>query len=46
MNSGVITSILGVSGLELHSRSAEPVTFFGAQSPLGRHSSCLGGHKQ
>ena len=42
-NSGVIISILGVSGLELHFSSTEPVTFFGAQSSLGGHSSCLGG---
>ena len=35
-NSGVITRILGVSGIELHSRGTEPVTFFGAQSLLGR----------
>ena len=34
-NSEVITSILGVSGLELHSSGNEPVTFFGAQSSLG-----------
>ena len=31
-NSGMITSIFGVSGLELHSNGTEPVTFFGAQS--------------
>ena len=29
-NFGVTTSILGVSGLELHSSGTEPVTFFGA----------------
>ena len=34
-NSGMITSILGVSGLELHCSGTEPVTFFGAQSSLG-----------
>ena len=37
-NSGVITSILGVSGLELHFSVTEPVTFFWAQSSLGGHS--------
>ena len=42
-NSGVITSILRVSGLELHFSGTEPVTFFGAQSSLGGHNSCLGG---
>ena len=42
-NSRVITSILGVSGLELHSSDTEPVTFFWAQSSLGGHNSCLGG---
>ena len=36
-------SILGVSGLELHSSGIEPVTFFGAQSSLGGHNSRLGG---
>ena len=41
-NSGVITSILGASGLELHFSGTEHVTFFGAQSSLGGHSSCLG----
>ena len=35
INSGVITSILGVSGLELHSSSTKPVDFFRAQSCLG-----------
>ena len=34
-NSGVITSILGVSDLELHFSGTEPVTFFGAQFSLG-----------
>ena len=43
-NSGVTTSILKVSGLELHSSGTEPVTFFGAQSSLGGHDSLLGGH--
>ena len=42
-NSGVTTIILRVSGLELHSSGTEPVTFFGAQSSLGGHNSCLGG---
>ena len=43
-NSGVITStILGVSGLELHFSDTQPVIFFGAQVLLGGHSSCLGG---
>ena len=34
-NSGVITSILGVSDLELHFSGTELVTFFGVQSSLG-----------
>ena len=38
-----MTSILGVSGLKLHSCGTEPVTFFGAQSSLGGHNSRLGG---
>ena len=43
-NSGVTTSILRVSGLELYSSSTEPVTFFGAKSSLGGgHNSRLGG---
>ena len=50
-NSGVINSILGVSGLELLSSSIKPVNFFGAQSSLkgaqlsfeGETSSDLGG---
>ena len=42
-NSGVITSILGVSGLELHFSGTEPVTFFWEQFSLGGHNSCLGG---
>ena len=33
-NSGVITSILGVSGVELHSSGTKPVTFFRTQSSL------------
>ena len=41
-NSGVITSILGVSGLELHFSGTEPVTFSGTQFSLGGHNSCLG----
>ena len=35
-NSGVTTSILGVSGLKLQSSSTKPVNFFEAQSSLGR----------
>ena len=35
MNSRVITSTLGISGLELHYSGSEPVTFFGSQSSLG-----------
>ena len=35
VNSGVITSILGVLGLELHPSSTEPVNFFATQSSLG-----------
>ena len=42
-NSRVITSILGVSGLELHFSFTEPLNFFGAQSSLGGHDSRLGG---
>ena len=42
-NSGVITSILGVLGLELHCSGTESVTFFWAQSLLVGHNSCLGG---
>ena len=34
-NFAVITSILGVSGLELHFSSTKPVTIFGVQSSLG-----------
>ena len=45
-NSGVITNILGVSGLELHSSSTEPVNFIGAQSLLGEAQFLFGGHKQ
>ena len=41
-NSGVITSILGVSGLEGHFSGTEFVIFLGAQSSLGGYSSCLG----
>ena len=40
-NSGVITSILGVAGPELHSCSTEPVNFFGAQFSLGRGGTIL-----
>ena len=43
MNSGVITGIFGILGLELHFSGTEPVTFFWAQPSLGEHNSCLGG---
>ena len=43
MNSGVITSILGVLGFELHSSGTEPVTFFGTQSSLGEEQFSFGG---
>ena len=43
-NSGVITSILGVSGLKLHSSRTEPVNFFLGTILAGGHNSCLGGH--
>ena len=39
----VITSILAVTGLELHSSCTEPVNFFWAQSTLGGYNSRLGG---
>ena len=42
-NSGVITSILGVSGLELHFSGTEPVTFFGAQILFGGLKQWFGG---
>ena len=45
-NSRAVNTILGVLGLDLHSSSPEPVTFFGAQSSLGGHNFRLGGHKQ
>ena len=45
-NSRVITSILEVSGLELHSSGTEPVTFFGGQFSLGGAQFSFGGHKQ
>ena len=45
-NSGVITSILGVSGPELHSSSTEPINFFGPQSSLGGAQFLFEGHKQ
>ena len=35
MNSGIITSIFGVSGIELLSIGTKPITFIGAQSSLG-----------
>ena len=42
-NSGVITSILGVSGLKLHSSDTEPVTFFGTQLSLEGTQFSFGG---
>ena len=45
-NSGVMTSILMVSGLELHPSGIKLVSFFGVQSSLGGHNSRLGGYKQ
>ena len=43
-NFGVITSILRVSGIEMHPCGTEPVTFSGEQPSLGRgHNSRLGG---
>ena len=42
-NSGVITSILRVSGPELHFSSTEPINFFRTQSSLGGRNSRLGG---
>ena len=44
-NFGVMTSILGVSGLELHSSGTKSVTFFGAQSLLWGHNPRFGGAK-
>ena len=41
-NSWMTTSILGVSAFELHSSGTVPDTFFGAQSSLWGHNSCLG----
>ena len=40
-----VSTNLGVSGLDLHSNSPEPVNFFGAQSSLGGggHNFRLGG---
>ena len=38
----VITSILRVWGLKLHSSGTKPVTFFGAQSSFGGRNSRLG----
>ena len=37
------TSILGVSGLEVHSSGTKPDTFFGAKSSLGRDQFSFGG---
>ena len=42
-NTGLMTSILGVSGPELHSSGTESVTSFGAQSSLGGTFLVLGG---
>ena len=42
-NSEVITSVLGVSGLKLHSSGTEPVTFFWTQFSLGRVQFLFGG---
>ena len=42
-NSGVITSILEVSGLELYSSSKEPVISLGHNPRWGGHNSLLGG---
>ena len=43
MNTGLMTSILGISGPELHSFGTEAVTFFGAHSLLGRAHFSFGG---
>ena len=43
MNTGLMTSILGISGPELHSFGTEAVTFFGAHSSLGRAHFSFGG---
>ena len=43
-NYEVRSSILRVSGLELHSSSTKPVNFFGAQSLLGGSQFLFGGH--
>ena len=45
-DSGVMVSILGVSGLELYSSGSEPVAILRAQSWLGGHNSRLEGLKQ
>ena len=42
-NSGEMTSILGVSGLEMHSGGTDPVTFFGAQFSHGAAQFSFGG---
>ena len=42
-NSCMTTSILGVSGLELHSSGTNPVNLFGAQSLLGGEQFLFGG---
>ena len=41
-----VSTILRVSGLDLHSSNPEPINFFGAQSSLGGHNFRLGGHRQ
>ena len=43
-NSRVTTNILRVSGLKLHFRGTELVTFLGHNPRLGGHDSRLGGH--
>ena len=42
-DSGLMVSILGVSGLELYSSGSEPITIFRAQSLLEGQNSRLGG---
>ena len=41
-----VNTNLGVLGFDLHSKSPEPVNFFGAQSSLGGVQFSFGGHKQ
>ena len=45
-NSRAISTILRVSGFDLHSSSPEPINFFGAQSSLVGAQLLFGGHKQ